>query len=498
MDDSNASTGNEGGVTPSERYLAKLCRRSFLRLWSYPNLYRNQGNARGGDGKEICDLVALYGNTVVLFSDKSCAFKDSGRLDIDWNRWFKRAIQKSVDQLYGAERWLKDEPNRVFIDRQCTTRLPLALPPREQMRVHRICVALGAKQKCRELFGGSGSLPQLLPTTPKQGTPLVSLPFTIMQADYGSGIVHVFDDVTLDIVLGELDTIADFSEYLQRKEALLDRGVLSGVAGEEDLLALHLRHRASDSGDGFGLPQDAKSVIVTEGLWDDLVKSSQFRARKALDRFSYLWDEIIDTVAGDALGQKLMIPQSVSDVEQALRVMASESRFWRRVLSRHLLDFVATSPPNRIGRRVLVATEQRPTTYVFGCFPPDKVRDIESYKYRAWHMYHYCLAIAARHPRPLQVVGIGTEAGAGNGGRTYDLVMVRINNWTPELEKEASDAREELRVLEPSNVTWRQSHDDEYPPLPPTRSKGARSRKPGRNEPCVCGSGRKYKKCCGQ
>jgi hypothetical protein len=31
------------GTTASERYLAKLCQKSFLSLWSYPNVFRDQG-----------------------------------------------------------------------------------------------------------------------------------------------------------------------------------------------------------------------------------------------------------------------------------------------------------------------------------------------------------------------------------------------------------------------------------------------------------------------
>ena len=29
------------------------------------------------------------------------------------------------------------------------------------------------------------------------------------------------------------------------------------------------------------------------------------------------------------------------------------------------------------------------------------------------------------------------------------------------------------------------------------QGRGRRKNKPGRNEPCLCGSGKKYKKCCG-
>ena len=59
------------GITPSERYLSKLCRRSFLGLWSYPNLHTDDGRkAEKGVGHELCDLLVVFGNNVIIFSDK--------------------------------------------------------------------------------------------------------------------------------------------------------------------------------------------------------------------------------------------------------------------------------------------------------------------------------------------------------------------------------------------------------------------------------------------
>lgn len=58
------------GITASERYLKKLCDRTFLSLWSYPNVYRDQSGASKGEGKEVCDLLVVFENHVIIFSDK--------------------------------------------------------------------------------------------------------------------------------------------------------------------------------------------------------------------------------------------------------------------------------------------------------------------------------------------------------------------------------------------------------------------------------------------
>src|SRR5689334_2207219 len=108
----------QDGVTVAERYLSQLCTKSFLSLWSYPGIYRDQGVAGSGDGKEVCDFLCVFGNDIIIFSDKDCQFPSSGRLDVDWARWFRRAVQKSAEQVWGAERWIKSYPDRVFIDRR--------------------------------------------------------------------------------------------------------------------------------------------------------------------------------------------------------------------------------------------------------------------------------------------------------------------------------------------------------------------------------------------
>jgi hypothetical protein len=117
------------GVTHAERYLQRLCERSFLTLWSYPGVVRDQKTGDKGDGKELCDLLVVFGDDVLIFSDKSCAYPATGNHQSDWSRWFRKAILKSAEQVWGAERWLRENPNRIFLDRACTRALPQQVPP---------------------------------------------------------------------------------------------------------------------------------------------------------------------------------------------------------------------------------------------------------------------------------------------------------------------------------------------------------------------------------
>ena len=123
----------------------------------------------------------------------------------------------------GAERWIAQFPDRIFIDRQCTQKLPIALPPPERRKIHGIVVALGAGNASIQHFaGGIGSLaidPSIKGDAHwrDEKTP----PLTIGDVDPDGPFIHVLDDATLDILLGELDTITDFTSYLTKKEAFI-------------------------------------------------------------------------------------------------------------------------------------------------------------------------------------------------------------------------------------------------------------------------------------
>src|SRR5215207_7849938 len=147
------------GVTDAERYLKKLCDRSFLSMWSYPGVYRDQGRGgKAGDGKEVCDLLVVFEDHIIIFSDKDCQFPNTGDIELDWSRWYRKAIQKSAEQVWGAERWIKTYQDRLFLDRACTQPFPLDLPDPARAKFHRVVVAHDGARRCREELRGSGSL----------------------------------------------------------------------------------------------------------------------------------------------------------------------------------------------------------------------------------------------------------------------------------------------------------------------------------------------------
>lgn len=76
------------GVNTSERNLVKLAEHTFLSTWSYPNVWRDQkfSGGHGGDGKELCDMLIVFDEHVIIFSDKDVAYKPHKDPKVSWRR----------------------------------------------------------------------------------------------------------------------------------------------------------------------------------------------------------------------------------------------------------------------------------------------------------------------------------------------------------------------------------------------------------------------------
>jgi hypothetical protein len=452
-----------GGETPSELYLSHLCERSFLSLWSYPNLFNDKGSGGGkGNGKELCDLLVVFGNDVIIFSDKSCEYKDSGRLAVDWNRWYRRAIEASVQQIYGAERWLRQYPGRIYLDKQCTVQFPLALPAPSEMRVHRVAVALGAKEPCKEFYGGgSGSLRISTDQDPNMASDHERMKaFTIGGHDKEDALVHVYDDTSLNIVLSELDTISDFVRYLRRKEDLFQKSVVS-AAGEEELLGMYLRTLDDDGEHGFG--PDASQhdfVAIPEGFWDDLQASYEYREKKDHDVVSYKWDQLIEYFNNQKQEGNLRENISIQSFERGLRLMASLNRVERRGISRQMVKIFSETKPNQPRFSAMLFGKNYEYAVFFVLLPPRSDRSYEEYlSVRRAIATAYADIVKYKHFSVTEAIGLATEPHMAGRGGSEDLIWVDLTEWS---EDRACQAERDMAAF---GLKMRAQHvrEHEYP-----------------------------------
>ncbi len=408
--------------------------------------------------------------------------------------------------MWGAERWIKSHPGRLFLDRKCSEPFPLDVPGLATARFHRVVVAHNASQRCRDELGGSGSL-MLMPHIigPMHSDPRTGgiVPFAIGQIDPDKGYVHVLDDTTLDILLGNLDTVRDFVSYLTKKEEFVTSGLLLAATGEEDLLGYYLRNLNDRKEHDFIFPGDANAVVIDAGIWEDFERSPERRLQLEANRISYTWDRIIEKFAHNILGGTSLYHSHprIADQLVPLRFMAREGRTRRRMLSTLLVDFLEKTPTREMrATRIVKPSNLGDPYYVFLLLsvPDDKL--IEKYReVRRLLLEDLCMATKLQFPDALDIVGFATEPGLKDW-KTEDVNYLDARDWTPELQAQAEEMREDLKLLKQLRVSQRQFQEYPKPPpaeYPPDRHNRKRPQSL-RNSVCPCGSGKKFKQCCGR
>jgi hypothetical protein len=465
---------NPGG-TPAEQYLTQLGERSFLTLWSYASPFRDQSaSAKASEGKELCDMLIVFDEHVIIFSSKHCEYPVTDDRVLNWTRWYKRAVAAGADQLYGAERWLKQHPDRVFLDKECQHPFPVPLPAAAAMKVHRIVVAHGASELCQAEYGGTGSLMlnnQITGAAHYDTRHFKPEPFTLGLVDPTKEYVHVFDDASLAAVMRMLDTVSDFVAYLEKKEALLSkRGLKVWAAGEDDLLAYYLRNTDHDENSStfgrhiFPVSPGYEGLHIEEGFWEGFVHSDQFRARLEADRVSYSWDGLIKYIyenTGEEKAHPLSGTSSFADREAGLRIMARESRLSRRMLARSFRDMIVQSEPDQYRVRHAGALEDSGVQYIFLLLPRRAEQTKAAYRAERFEMLQaYGLAVKFRNfGKTKKFVGIATEAGGFDALESYDLMYLEGEEWGEQEEALA----EQANLLFFRNAVASTAHEDEYP-----------------------------------
>lgn len=394
----------------SEQLVYDICKKSFLSLWSY-------ANPLGKDSKELCDILIVCDPDIIIFSVKDIRITDSGDISTDWKRWRKRAIDASAKQIYGAERWIKGASHVIRSDGS----VGIKFPEKGVRRIHRIAIALGDQGKAPIKFG-----------------------------DLGKGFVHVFDKISLNIIMGELDTIEDFVEYLSAKERLYLSGKKTlSPSGEEDLLALYL-----DEGRQF--PDEFDMLVIDDNLWEGFKESDDYKAKKEADGISYAWDRLTEVLCKDILHGNLEFGPELNDSEIAVRTMVRENRFGRRLLGQSFVEFYELARQKKVRSRMALGNSN--TTYVFLAMPHGEDRE-----YRKAVLGGHCLVARGLNKDRNTVIGLATERYEEGKGFSFDLVYLNIPQWTDELQKQIEYAQKEFGYF--ASLKYMKIHEDEYPQI---------------------------------
>lgn len=445
----------EIGATESERYLSRLARKTFLNFWSYSNPYTDENK-----GSELCDFMVVFGNDILLFSDKHCKYPEIKNNETAWYRWYRSAINKSVRQLLGAASFIKRFPNRIFIDSECKIPFPIPVPSSENLKIHMIAVTRGSAEACAKYFGG-GSSSSLIINTKIEEKGHKENPFMIGWPLGKSKFVHVLDELTLDVLLKELDTASDFVNYLTKKEKYLSaKDTDFVICGEEELLAHYLMHPLEDY-QGFSfppVPTNKSMIFIEEGAWRNFFESDAYSSWKKFNKISYEWDSLIESQTSHIkCGSAAVLKNSdvsINDIqahELVLRAMADESRATRKVLASnyHLIRTNKTTE-NRIVRTIIIPN--RPNrAYVLLILKFDPEMEYNEYRdTRRASLVGFCRACQLRKEGIDEVIGIASEQ-LDCSLITQDFTLMNFEGKLTQEEKE-----NEVEVLKIAGI-WKDS-----------------------------------------
>lgn len=497
------------GFTHEEVFLTKLCNKSFLRFWCWPNLYRDQGDSsRDGDGKEICDLTVVFGNNILLFSDKKIAFNSEIDIKVAWSRWARKAIKESVQQIKGARRWIERYPNRIFIDKNCKNTIPIEIPDPSKIKFHNIVVCHGIENILRKYNDEASFIFDNKICGDDHWNS--SNPFSIGQIFEG-GFVHIFNEETIQLVLNEFDTVKDFLHYLEKREDFLSSEKHIRLSSESDIIQLYLinfDHEKGERNIWTDELRNATSIVINLGGINKLYQRPEFIAKKEVDLVSYFWDRLIDNFSLHILNRTAIYTsyENPIEAEPSIRFLASSDRFERRMLAEAFIDFYHKVPPGDRGTRVIPSSSANEIAYLFVILPFTKDYDsLENYrKIRQKMLHDYCAIHKFKNSDITNIIGIAcktrdyeTSIDSYFFEEGQDLVLFYGDDWDQTDYMEAGEIFESYKANKLfGNQTGFMQTNYEFP----KQSHGFRTTNEikgrNRNLPCLCGSGKKIKKCC--
>ncbi len=466
------------GVNDSERLLMRLCRKSFLSLWAHANLHTAQDMRDGkGSAKEFADVLVVFGDDVIVFSDKHIEFQQDRDLKVAWQRWFKRAIAESAKQLHGALSWLRRFPDRIFLDAACLRPLPVMLPSPDVARYHLVAVTRGSREACLKFFPGSFGTLKI--DTSIEGRLHEQWPFTIGVLDRSKHFVHVLDEFSLEVIMDEMDTVTDFVQYLNARESFFGSAdTIVRAAGEEQLVAAYISN-GDDSKhpflpDRLG-PELPRLVIFDESHYPGLIHRLEYQEKRQQDRCSRVWDEIIERLIhlGDPRLVHPEFEQHNHETEKALRIMAAEPRFRRNLLIASLGEMLeaAIKQPSQRRARLFTTREQPDLLYIFLAVPKSSSESFDEYrKHRVALLHAYCRIAKLRFPQVETFVALGIDHPA----RDYelsseDVIVFTCREYGPEEKAEAEYFQQKTGILG-DGFTVKEGFATEFPTIKGTET----------------------------
>ena len=458
------------GVNRTEKLLGKLCDRAFLQAWTYPNLHRAKGT-------ELCDLLVVFDDHIFIFSIKNIKFSTKVDVHTAWERWKNRAITKQLKSLRGAKNSILDRPDEIYLDAKCKDPFPLDISG-GGYKIHKILVAHGAAEACQKFFGMHNSTGSLLIEygNEKNTNGLFSgAPFSLFMDKQDP--VHVLDSHTLDIVLGELDTARDFTQYLVAKEYAIEKNAVLSYYGEEDLLANYFGNFDESNNKHFISVNEGHWAVIEEDQWDSIRNSAPYMRKIAANEVSYFWDSILHMMCKLVLDGSASGNDKLFSWRSPIYEMAKEPRIIRRYLAEGLLYSIQKqkdSQKNSAAEFRYVALGQsyyKSTAYVLLWVDYSSEQSENEFLQMRREMLKIACG-AAKNLRPEFTKIVGIAYGLSDKGKVtlgnlsflgFDFLLLDCKEWTEEDKLDYEEANKVPNFFGTKDLRWRKMSVREFP-----------------------------------
>jgi hypothetical protein len=422
-------------INASEARLGELTRKTFLSMWAYQNPYFAKA-------KELCDVLVVFGDHVIIMSDKLIDFDNEAAPDVGWQRWYRKAVAGSVRQLRGALRRIRTAPGQIYSDPQASSPFPLRLPSADDMKVHLVAVANGSEQSNIRRYGRACLS---IDTHDVDGKRAMTV------GTHYPEFVHVVSKGALEAMFACFDTTRDFIDYLERKqEALSSTPYL--IHGEEELVGAYM---LSQSGNRpFRIPTGSFPIYngvhtVDQGIWAAYLHSDELERRTAARKPSYIIDRLIEHVAEEYKSESLVVgqDQALATHEAAFRLIAAESRLGRQLVSAALHEII-DEDADTFWSTVTESPDVPGLLYVWLVYPriPSEVPTPELESALQIVLAQYMLVAQAKFPKAQRLFGVCMP----NRESDRTSIVFHVSDgtiWTPEMAALAEKYEKQEGIL---------------------------------------------------
>ena len=217
----------------------------------------------------------------------------------------------------------------------------------------------------------------------------------------------------------ELDTIGDFVDHLDKKAKFIRSGRLLQADCEENLLTYYAI-RINENGE-HDFVNTGDALEIDSSHYARFTNDARYVARKEADGLSYLWDELIETLASHMLdGTSVTFGNYKFKLEKnelGVRYMALERRFLRRGHAESVKGALEAGATEDIFFRMMIrpaGAKYNENAYFILTFRYKESslegRDYKQYRMARTNAAHiYANGILVRFPHLKRVIGIARE-----------------------------------------------------------------------------------------